>query len=210
MSDTNEVPEGYMKDGIGRLVPIERVSEIDKLKNQVASDLAQQAIAISKQLALFKRTALDDVRDLVQIAAEKYGSKIGGIKGNVSVVSYDGRYKITRTLSETVEFGLEVEAAKALFDEYIEHALDGAPAAAVELIKIAFRTKRDGKLRTSELLRLLSYEIDHPLWHKACAALRDSMTSSGVTVYIRVYERIKDSDKYRPVPLDICDMAGGY
>jgi hypothetical protein len=46
-------------------------------------------------------------------------------------------------------------------------------------------------------------EIDDDHWKAAMQAVRDSIMVSGSAVYIRVYERIGDSDNYKAIPLDL-------
>jgi len=205
-----EIPNGYMKNSRGDLVLIENIKPIDLLKDQAAIALAQQAIDIHMALIKFKRMALDDIQELIKTAAEKYDVQIGGDKGNLSISSYDGRYKIQRVFADRISFGLEIEAAKELFLRYLDEVTAGANADARALIDGAFRTTRGGSLRTAELLRLLSYDIKHPNWIQACEALKDSISVDGSTVYVRVSERMNDSDKYRPIPLDIAAVGGGY
>lgn len=206
----SEIPEGYMQNNRGDLVRAENVKEIDKIQDQVANDIGASATELSMALTKFKRTALNDIADTVSIAAEKYGVTIGGKKGNITITSYDGRYKVQRVFSDRISFGIELEAAKALFIKYLDEVTADTNGDLRALIDGAFRTTRGGQLRTADLLRLLSYDIKHADWVKACEALKDSIVVNGQAVYIRVYERINDSDKYRPIPLNITDVAGGY
>lgn len=210
MTTENKIPDGYMKNSRGDLVKAENIKPIDLLKDQAAIMLAQRAQQIHMDLVKFKRTALDDIQHLIKIGAEKYDVQLGGDKGNISISSYDGRYKIQRVFAARISFGLEIEAAKELFLRYLDEVTAGANDDARALIDGAFRTTRGGSLRTAELLRLLSYDIKHPNWVQACEALKDSISVDGSTVYVRVSERINDSDKYRPIPLDIAAVGGGY
>ena len=67
----------------------------------------------------------------------------------------------------------------------------------------AFRANSKGELKMSEVLDLLRYEIDDEEWVQAMQAIRDSIQAIGNAVYVRVYERIGQSEKYRPVTLDL-------
>ena len=207
---TNTIPEGYMQNSRGDLVREENVKEIDKIQDQVVRDYAEEAKRLSMALLKFKRGALNDMADVIAVGAEKYGVSIGGKKGNVSMTTYDGRYKIQRVYSEKISFGVELEAAKELFTKYLDDVTSSTDGDLRKLIDGAFRTTRGGQLRTADLLGLLRYDITHPDWVKACEALKDSITVSGNTVYVRVYERVNDSEQYRPIPLDIAALGGGY
>lgn len=210
MNTENKIPDGYMKNSRGDLVKTENIKPIDLLKDQAAKELAQQAIDIHMSLIKFKRMALDDIQELIKTAAEKYDLKLGGDKGNITIPTFDGRYKIQRTFADQISFGLELEAAKELFLRYLDEVTAGTNGEIRALIDGAFRTTNKGALRTSDLLRLLKYDIKHPNWVQACEALKDSISVDGKAVYVTVHERINDSDHYRPIPLSIAAVGGGY
>ncbi|WP_028294265.1 DUF3164 family protein [Oceanobacter kriegii] len=208
MTAVQPIPAGYMQDARGRLVPEDQVKEQDKLRDQCVSDLVDQAKAISQQLTEFKRKALADIADLLQIAADKYEVTLGGKKGNVSLASYNGQYKIQRVFAEQIHFSEELEAAKELFAVCLDKWTENADVNVRALVDRAFRTTRSGQIKTAELLGLLQLEIDDRDWQLATAALKDSIRVSGSTVYVRVYERIGDSDRYQQIPLDLASVRG--
>jgi len=205
-----DIPAGYMQNNRGDLVREENVKDIDKIVDQAVSTLASQAKDISMALTKFKRLALDDIRELIKIAGEKYGESLGGEKGNITLFSYNGRYKVQRIFADRVSFNIEMKAAESLFDKYLEAISASAENDIRVLINATFRSTRGDKLRTAELLRLLSLDIKHPDWIRACEALKNSIMVDGATVYIRLYERVNDSEAYRMIPLNITDVGGGY
>ncbi len=196
------IPEGYMENSAGHLVPIDQVREQDMMRDQLARDLAERAEALSAELQAFKEQALHDIQDLVRITAERYGVTIGGEKGNVSVTSYDGRYKIERATAERLAFTEELHAAKDLIDQCIEKWSEGANPHLRSLVDRAFRTDRQGNLKTHAVLELLRLEIDDEDWKQAMAALRDSIQTTGTAVYVRAYRR-DESGRYQAIPLDL-------
>ncbi|EPO8089473.1 TPA: DUF3164 family protein [Pseudomonas aeruginosa] len=202
MADTN-IPEGFVKNAAGHLVPEHQVREHDKLRDQVAGDLAKQAVAISEALAAFKAKALGDIADLIAISAEKYQVKLGGKKGNVSIVTYDGRFKIERAMAERITFTEEILAAKELIDQCIRKWSEGADQHLRILVDRAFRANRQGQIKTGDVLSLLRVEIDDPDWQRAMEALKDSIQVNGTAVYIRVYQRVGNTDRYDPINLNI-------
>src|SRR5699024_10885217 len=116
---SNVIPEGYMRNALCHLVPVEQVREQDKLRDEAARALATEAVELNRRLTEFKRRSLGEIADLVQIAAERYGERIGGEKGNVAITTYDGEYKVTRTYAERLAFTEELEVAKALVNACI-------------------------------------------------------------------------------------------
>ncbi|MGU0823086.1 DUF3164 family protein [Pseudomonas aeruginosa] len=206
MAEQIDIPAGFVKNAAGHLVPEHQVREHDKLRDQVAGDLAKQAVAISESLAAFKAKALGDIADLIAISAEKYQVKLGGRKGNVSIVTYDGRYKIERAMAERITFTEEILAAKELIDQCIRKWSEGADQHLRILVDRAFRANRQGQIKTGDVLSLLRVEIEDPDWQRAMEALKDSIQVNGTAVYIRVYQRVGNTDRYEPISLDIAKV----
>lgn len=196
------IPEGYMENSAGHLVPIDQVREQDKMRDQLARDLAERAEALSAELSSFKEQALHYIEDLIRIAAERYGVTLGGEKGNVSVTSYDGRYKVERATAERLAFTEELHAAKELIDQCIERWSEGANPHLRSLVDRAFRTDRHGNLKTHAVLELLRLDIDDEDWKQAMNALRDSIQTTGTAIYVRIYRR-DASGRYQAIPLDL-------
>ncbi len=198
-----DVPAGYLKNSSGHLVPIEQVREQDKLRDEVARRIAGRARELNQALGEFKQTALGDIEDLVAIAADRYDVQMGGRKGNVSVTTFDGRYKVQRSVADRIAFTEELEAAKALINDCIDRWSEGANANIRVLVDRAFRTDAAGQIKTAAVLELLRLDIDDDGWVRAMDALKDSIQTVGTAVYVRVYERVGNSDQYRAIPLDL-------
>lgn len=199
----NQIPDGYMRNPAGHLVPRDQVREQDLLRDQVAAGLADLAINIHEQLKAFKARALQDIADLVSISAEKYKLSIGGEKGNVTVTTFDGKYKIVRAYAERITFTEEIEAAKALINACIIRWSEGANDNIRALVDRAFRTDSKGQIKMSAVLELLRLEITDDEWKLAMQAIKDSIQSTGTAVYVRVYQRVDGTDQYSAISLDL-------
>ena len=197
------IPEGYLKNAAGHLVPRANVREQDLLRDEVARNLASLGAILNQQLAAYKKQALADVADVVRIAAEKYGVDLGGKKGNVTLTSFDGRYKVQRSVAELIQFTEEIEAAKALINACIARWSEGANDNIRVIVDRAFRTDTKGQLKTSAIMELMRLDIEDEQWKLAMEAIRDSIQTNGTATYIRLYERIGDSDQYKAIPLDL-------
>jgi len=206
MADTLQtvlIPAGFVMNAAGHLVPEHQVREHDKLRDQVAAELAGLAIGLSQGLAAFKAKALADIEDLVVISNERYGVKVGGKKGNVSFITYDGKFKVERAMADRIIFTEEILAAKELIDQCIRKWSEGADQHLRVLVDRAFRANRQGQIKTGDVLSLLRVEIDDPDWKVAMEALKDSIQVNGTAVYIRVYQRVGATDRYEPINLNI-------
>jgi len=200
---TQTIPEGYIRNAAGHLVPEDQIREHDKLRDATVRMLAERAELLHAQLKEFKKKALADIADLVSISAERYDVQVGGKKGNVQVTSYDGEYKIVRAAAERFTFTEEIEAAKALIDDCIIRWSEGANPHIRALVDRAFRTDSKGQIKTSAVLELLRLEIDDDGWKRAMEALKDSIQAVGTAIYVRVYKRVGNSDQYVALPLDL-------
>lgn len=200
------VPEGFKMNASGHLVPESAIREQDMLRDQVVSDLVPMALELNKALMAFKQKALADIDDLVQIAGERYGAKIGGKKGNVSLTTFDGRYKIQRAFREVLAFTEEIEAAKALIDNCLARWTEGASDNIRAVVSGAFRTNTKGEIKTGKILDLMRLDIQDEEWLRAMDALKDALQTTGTAVYVRIYERIGNTDQYKPISLDLASL----
>ncbi len=199
----NEAPEGYMKDAQGRLVPLEMVKEIDKLRDELVRKMVTTAKQTAEILATFKTSALSEIQSFCDLSAAEYGKELGGTKGNVQLTSYDGRYRMDRCVSEYLDFDERLQVAKELIDQCLqEWSSDSRPELKL-LVNDAFQVDRKGNVNTKRILSLRKFEIEDPRWQRAMQAINDSLTVSGSRVYLRLYERIGGSDQWRQIPLDI-------
>jgi hypothetical protein len=204
MSDTNQtpVPAGYVRNARGDFVPESRVREQDKLRDQVARDLSTEAIALNAAMKRFKEKALSDIADLVSIASERYGVQLGGKKGNVSVITFDGEFKVVRSFADRITFTEEMLAAKALVLECVQSWTDGANDHLVSVVQHYLSPGRNGQIRTADVLEMLRWEIDDDNWKQAMQAVKDSILICGTAVYVRVYQR-DSNDQYQQITLDL-------
>ena len=203
---TDQIPEGYMKDGKGRLVPLDVVKPIDIERNDTVIDLVKQAYALQSKMKAFKQKSLDEVQAFVDLSAEQYNKKLGGIKGNVQLLSYDGKYKVARSNSEYICFDERLQVAKELIDHCIKRWSEGSRPEIKALVQDAFQTDKQGKINTSRVLGLKRLDIQDKEWQEAMQAISDSTQTLESKTYVRLYERIGDSDQWKPIALDIAAL----
>ena len=125
MSD-KPIPEGYWRNARGGLDPIETIKPIDRARDELVRELIEGAKALSGDVSRYRAKALGDIASFVQLSAEQYDARLGGTKGNVTLVSYDGRYKVLRAIAETLSFDERLQAAKALIEECLTEWTQGA------------------------------------------------------------------------------------
>lgn len=196
-------PKGYMQDGKGRLVPDNLVKDIDKLRDQTVRTLVAKAQALNTALREFKVAAFSDIAAFVQTSAEQYQVSLGGDKGNVTLYTFDGRYKVVRQVQENIKFDERLKAAKALIDECITAWSAGSSDEIKVLVNDAFEVDREGDVSTNRVLGLRRLGIKDERWQSAMQAISDSVSVVGSRSYVRVYERVGEADQYRAIALDV-------
>ena len=194
-----------MADSQGRLVPISTVKQVDLTRNELVLGFVAMAKKLNADLRLFRIRAHDDVQAFAELSAEKYGAALGGKKGNLSLVSFDGRYKIQRAISDQLVFDERLQAAKALIDACITEWADGANDNIRVLINDAFQVDRAGKIDTGRVLGLRRLKIEDERWKQAMEAISDSLQVAATRSYIRIYERVGNTDDYQQINLDLAN-----
>ena len=201
MTEINE--NDYMTDAKGRLIPKSMVKPQDQLRDQTVKIIVERFKKSHEVLKSCKVKSMQDISELEEIVAEKYQAKLGGKKGNLTLYSFDGKYKVMRSFADRIVFNEAAKSAEALFKECILEWGQGADPKLVSLVNYAFETDKQGNLSFSKIYSLLHYNINDEKWLRAKQAIIDSMNVAYSKSYIRVYERGGDTEVYKAIPLDI-------
>jgi hypothetical protein len=196
---------GYMSDSQGRLVPVEMVSDIDRLRDEVVSEIVAKALAMRDRLAEFKVGIREELTSYLSLSAERYGKKYGGKKGNVTLISYDGSLRLVLSVNEHIAFDERLQIAKDIIDECITRWSEGSREEIRALVADAFYVDKKGRINTNRILGLRRLNIQDAQWQKAMEAISDSIQIEGCKEYLRIYIR-DESGEYKQVPLDIAAL----
>jgi hypothetical protein len=203
MSTTETIPAGYRQDAQGRLVPEAQIKPVDAARDALVREIVGKAKALNFALHAFRVAAFDDIQAFAELSAERYGAKLGGKKGNISLVSFDGRFKVMRCINETLVFDERLQAAKVLVDECLKEWAKDARPEIHALINDAFQVDKQGHIDTDRVLSLRRLDIKDARWEKAMEAIAESLSVASSRTYLRVYERVGDSEQYRQITLDL-------
>lgn len=191
----------YMSDDKGRLTPVDAIKPIDKLRDETVIGIAQKVITLNSAMKSEKEALFTMIYDFLELSAAEYDTKYGGKKGNVSLPSFDGKYKVQIAISDTTVFDERLQIAKNLIDECISEWSAGSATEIMTLINDAFQVDKEGKVSTYRVLGLRRHNFDHPKWLEAMQAIADAMQVTSSKEYIRVYEK-DEKGKYHQIPLD--------
>lgn len=201
------IPAGYRIDAKGRLIPESMIKPIDRARDELVRELAAQARIVNDTLRAFKARAFDDINAFVELSAEEYGVTLGRKKGNITLHSFDGAFKLQMAIAEHMVFDERLAAAKHLVDECITDWSKGSRDEIKVLVQSAFATDKEGKINTGRVLGLRRLDIRDQKWLRAMQAIGESLQVIGSKEYVRFYERIGTTDQYQPISLDIAAVA---
>lgn len=193
-------------DAQGRWVPRKLIKEVDLARDELVHELIGRAKETSRLLAKFKHEVMADIGAFVDLSAQKYDVQVGGTKGNVTLTSYDGHYKVVRQIANRLTFDERLQAAKELIDGCITEWTAGSRDEIRVLVEHAFQTDKQGKISTERVLGLRRLEIESPRWQEAMRAISDSVQIASTTAYVRFYERVGEDGHYQPISLDLATV----
>lgn len=198
-----EIPAGYRQDALGRLIPESMIKPIDLERDKLVLDLVTKARELNGLMGKFKGGAFGDIEAFVELSAEQYNVQLGGKKGNVSLLSFDGRYRVDRAIQETIKFDERLQAAKELIDQCLQDWTQGSRDELKVIVNDAFRVDTSGEIRAGRVLALRRYDFSDERWLRAMQAVGDAVQVTGSKMFIRVYERVDNTSQYRAISLDI-------
>lgn len=196
----------HRADHKGRLVPVSQIKPIDLARDELVLEIVAKARVLSGVLAEFKRHTFQDIAAFVELSAEQYGVRLGGQKGNVTLNSFDGRYRVQRAIAETITFDERLKAAKALIDECLNEWSESAAPELQMIVQDAFRVDQEGNIRVQQVLALRRLNIEDARWLRAMAAIADAIQVVGSKSYVRIYERVGETQHFVQIPLDLSSV----
>ncbi|AJF00061.1 DUF3164 family protein [Pandoraea apista] len=200
------IPAGYRKNALGHLVPEATIRDIDLERDSIVRELIDAAKDAQENLRGLKERVFGDANAFISLSADKYGVKLGGAKGNVTLHSFDGSLKVVIQRAENMSFDERLQAAKVLIDECITDWARGSDPKIQVLVQQAFETDKEGKINVGRVLALRRLEIDDEKWQRAMQAIGESVQVVGTKTYMRFYERVDGSEQYTPISLDFASL----
>lgn len=201
-----EMKEQFLEDAQGRLVPIAAVKPIDLKRHEAVTSIMTDTFRERDRLVKFKKSIWLRVQDFLSESAKDSGArKFGGAKGNVTLTSFDGRFKVMVAVNDTIQFNEKLQVAKQLIDKCIASWSEGANENLRAIVDDAFNVGKSGLVSTSRVLGLRRLNIKDATWKKAMDAITESMQVASSKTYMRFYERQEDGS-YKQIPLDVANL----
>lgn len=196
----------FMEDAHGRQVPVSMIKKFDLKRNDLVCSIMSRAFAERERLAEFKQQVWEEIQAFVDESAKDSGAKkLGGKKGNITLTSFDGRYKLIVAVNDGILFNEKLQIAKQLIDECIGKWSKNARPELKVLVDDAFNVGKNGLVSTGKVLGLRRLNITDATWRRAMDAITESIQVVSSKTYMRFYER-QDDESYKQIPLDVASL----
>lgn len=193
-------------DEIGIAIPFNRLSKLEKLKEQATGFIIKDSLKINKSLNEFKGKIEGYLDDILK---EQYKDKRlpKNYKGNFSFYNFDRSIKVEVNVNETIRFDEAlIAAARQCLDEFITKNVQGTDEVIRALINSAFHNTKGG-LDSKRVLSLRKYrtKIKVAKFHEALDLIDQSMSCDTSKKYFRVWA--KDANgSYQNVDLNFSSI----
>lgn len=202
----NVAPDGYLQNAQGHYVPLDKVKTTDALENDLVLKLLEQADELSVNIRRFKLRCFKEINAFLDLLAQEHNIAKGGKKGNVTMTSYDGRFKINISVAEFIEFGPSLQSAKDLIDQCIHKWSDGSNDNIRALVDHAFRVDKTNRVNTKDILGLRRLDIRDDEWKQAMDVISESIRVRSSKEYVRFYYRPEPESDWKSIALDIAKV----
>lgn len=207
MKITQTAKDSIWNDESGNQIPFNRITATEKLHERSSAKLLKGALAINKQLALFKT-------EMQTLSTEAYEAFMNSkntskeTKGNFTWFNFNRTIKIEVAISERIEFDdLTIIAAKNKLDEFLDINITSKNEFVKQLVMDAFETKRNKQLDVKKVLGLTSHKsrINDPLFSEAVDLITSAIRRPESKTYFRIW--LKDDDgKYNNIDLNLSSI----
>lgn len=197
----------FLENADGHLVPRSLVTALDLLRDDLCRDAFARAVALQQQMLDFKSWIYSQVARLIEVAATEYNVTLGGELGNVSLLSFDGRLKISIQIAKKLAFDEKVLLAKELIDSCLKEWTATSRDEIQLLIQDAFRTDAQGSLDAKRILGLARHPIQDERWKTAMSIIQTSVVVESSKSYVRIYRRASKEKKWEAVALDLAALT---
>lgn len=200
MNTKAHIPDGYMENADGALIPVATIKEHRLLEDQLVKDLITRSAPVREAVQAYMSSAGEEVRAFRQLLAEQYGVARGGDKGNTRLSTFDGAFRAELVVAETITYGPELSAAKALIDECLKEWGAGAAPELQAIVASAFRVNKQQEVSRARLAGLRQLNLTDPRWVRAMGLISESERPEKSKEYVRLSRRRPDGG-YEHLPL---------
>jgi len=190
----------------GHTVPDQLVKPLDKLRHSLVYNAVAEAIELQRAMRDFKAKWLSEAQAFVGLAAAEYDTTIGGVKGNLTLRTFDGLMEMTVQVADRLTFDERLKVAEKLVGDCLtEWSADARPELKA-IVERAFKTDKEGNVSTGAVLELRRLNIEDDRWKRAMDAISDAIQRTGTATYLRFYQRAEMAAPLVAISLDLAKL----
>ncbi|KQI69399.1 hypothetical protein AN189_02970 [Loktanella sp. 3ANDIMAR09] len=207
MTETQAVSERLIERPDGSTIHYDKLKPEKQIEHDAATGLCHAALTMSAELMRFKHQSLAEMVAARVMMFEDHGVKKGGAQGNLSLRSVCGRYLVKMTVAKHITFGPQLEAAKALIDEFMTDELGkGGSEIIHEIVTKVFRLNGKGRIDRDGILGLREHRFEDDRWTRAMDAIDEAICRDSSTTYVNFYTVDPASGAETRIPLDLAGV----
>ncbi len=196
-------PEGFVYDASGNLIARCNIPASELRKDAFVAGLLAQVKEQKKQLEAFKQNLFQAFEAFRVEMLEQFGTKLHarGTGDNVTMFSFDGRFKITYKSAKQKTLGPEHDVSRQLARDWFSSQRDNLPHDALIMVQ-DFVT---GDASVSKTIKFMNWDIQDETLLKAQEAAKDALLVIGSKSYFNFYERDEEGE-YHQVHLNFSKL----
>ncbi len=189
MKTTQRSSDKIWIDEAGTAIPYNRITKAERLKERHADKLARSFEKLRKLGKQTKELAKNMCEEAYQMDMKEKGVEPSDKKGSYTFYNFNRTIKVERAVHGNPSYDEPtIEAAKTMFDRYMDANITGSEDFIKDMIIDAFES-RGGNLDKNRINKLISYKTrsKDKDFIKACDLLSTAVRYPSKSVYFRVW-----------------------
>lgn len=175
---------------------LERRAQYEKERDELVIDLVNRAENLSREMKLFKETALKKLEKFKE-KAQKYGDVRSNSKGGFGLRTRDGVMKVAYVRNIKTEYDERADMAEELIMDFLVDKVKKRDLADYKTITALLTRNKAGDFNPVQINTIISIEdnYDDPRWRKAVKLFKESYRITDVSMSVEFFkkdERSKD------------------
>lgn len=192
-----------LTDALGQQVPVQYVKPYDRARDRAARRILARFKKANEYLAQVKADTLADIEAL-QTATFPEAANLGGAKGNLQFMSFDGLIRIRTEAKTLIAFDDRIRMAQELIFSYLDDIKGDAKHPAVStIINGCFKATSGGMLSRAKVIGLTRWNIKDPKWVQAMDLIRECQFVKSGKSYLYCECKASCEEDFEMIPLDI-------
>lgn len=179
--------------------------DYQKLREEVVSNMIQEASGLSNQLKNFKTKVFSQLETMYSLLQEHSDRHADG-KGNFTLETEDRLMQVAFRRQDNTRFDERAtQAEKHILDFLTSQFGDNAPTS--KLIRKLLERKK-GQLEKDEVLKLISMkdDFDNENWRKGIDLLQESIVPGDTRFYAQFKIKLEEGAEWMPILLDFARL----